>query len=344
MVEAMGPPLPSEHVDAIASLVRRGEADGFSGVVRVDVDGGVVHESAHGFADRARRIVNTPATRFAAASVTKGFTALVVARLIEDRALSLDTSARSVLGDDLATVDLAVTVHQLLAHRSGVGEYFHDDGSGPPPAIAPGQTDTPSDIVTLLRDVPMQSVPGAEFCYSNSGYVLLALIAERVTGEHLHDLIERLVLAPARMDHSGVPRYDDLPSDAAIGYLDPVGERTNVKLVPVRGIGDGGLFTTVEDLARFWRALLSGGIVAAETLALMTTAHGHTAGGTPYGLGFWLGRGTDSIELEGADAGISFRSVHQPSRRITWTVASNWTDGAWPIADGLGRILATTGA
>lgn len=73
----------------------------------------------------------------------------------------------------------------------------------------------------------------------------------------------------------------------------------------------------------------------------MTTPHGHTPGGTPYGMGFWLSPYNDSIELEGYDSGISFRSVHQPSRDVTWTVLSNWTDGAWSVTDQLAQLLGT---
>ena len=107
----------------------------------------------------------------------------------------------------------------------------------------------------------------------------------------------------------------------------------------MRGIGDGGLYTTTEDLTRFWQALFAGEIVRPATLARMTTPQGHTPGGTPYGLGFWLAPHTDAVDLEGYDAGISFKSVHQPSRQVTWTVISNWSDGAWPLADHMARLL-----
>ena len=110
----------------------------------------------------------------------------------------------------------------------------------------------------------------------------------------------------------------------------------------MRGLGDGGLYTTTEDMARFWQALFADEIVRPATLALMTTPQGHTPGGTPYGLGLWLDPHTDSVDLEGYDTGISFRSVHQPSRQLTWTIISNWSDGAWPLADRVVRLLGTS--
>jgi CubicO group peptidase (beta-lactamase class C family) len=331
----------------LEAVVRAAADDGFTGAVRVDVAGEVVHASAHGHADRAHGIENTVATRFAAASATKGCTALVVLRLVELGALALTTTVRSILGSELPHVHPAVTVQHLLAHRSGIGEYCYeaDDQSPDRPAIdvAQCQIERPAAILPLLRDQAMRAEPDAEFRYNNAGYVLLALIAERVAGDPIAELIQRLVLDPAEMDRTAMLAYDELPGDAAIGYVDRVGERTNVHQVPNRGVGDGGLFTTTEDVARLWRALLGGAIVRPDTLESMTRPYGWTPSGTPYGMGFWLDPHTDAIKLEGADVGISFRSVHRPSTRVTWTVVSNWTDGAWPLARELARVLQTSG-
>ena len=102
---------------------------GFSGAVRVDVgDESIL--LAYGMADRAYAIANTPATKFATASGTKGFTALTIVRLIELGQLQFSTTARSLLGNDLPLVDDRVTVEQLLGHTSGIGDYFEEDEAG----------------------------------------------------------------------------------------------------------------------------------------------------------------------------------------------------------------------
>ncbi len=338
-------PGPGTRVDAaaISELAQRCAGESFCGAVRVEAEHGLIHASAHGFADRAHEIGNDLDTRFATASATKGCTALVVMRLIELGTLSLSTTMRSVLGPDLAHLDDEITVHHLLSHRSGIGEFcpeLHErsDGAG----VRQCAIESPRAIVALLADVPMRSELNTEFRYNNAGYVLLALIAERTTGVPIDALIERFVLAPAQMTRTGMLAYDALPGDAAIGYLDRHGLTTNVHHVPNRGVGDGGLFTTVADTTRFWLALERGAIVGERSLALMTTPHGATARGTPYGYGFWLHPRSDALQLEGYDAGISFRSVHQPSTRITWTVASNWTDGAWELADQLDHLIPTS--
>ena len=100
---------------------------GFSGVVRVDSSGGVELAKAYGLADRAHAIANTVDTRFAIASGMKGLTALTVVSLIDEGALELTTTARSVLGDDLPLIDDGVTIEHLLAHRSGIGDYLDEE-------------------------------------------------------------------------------------------------------------------------------------------------------------------------------------------------------------------------
>ncbi len=328
--------------ERIAAAVDRAARDGFAGVVRVDVDHSILHASAHGLADRAHAIANTVDTRYAGASALKGCTALVVMGLVQSGLLALDTSVVSIIDEATSFVDAAVTVRHLLSHRSGIGEYCVEidagrvpDPDATEPGPAPCSLDHPSAILTVMAGVAARSEPGTEFQYNNAGYVVLALLAERVAGTPFVELVERRVLAPAGMANSGILSYDELSGDVAIGYRERTGLRTNVHAVPNRGLGDGGLFTTAADMVLFWQALADGTIVDADLVEMMTTPHGRTPRGTRYGLGFWLDPNTDAVTLEGYDIGISFRSVHRPSTATTWTVASNWTDGAWPLADEL---------
>jgi CubicO group peptidase (beta-lactamase class C family) len=105
------------------SIDRIAEETRFSGVLRIDRDGTRV-ERAYGLADRAHGIANTVDTRFAIASGAKSLTALAVMSLVEEGRLELATTARSILGEDLPLIDDAVTVEQLLSHRSGIGDFF----------------------------------------------------------------------------------------------------------------------------------------------------------------------------------------------------------------------------
>jgi CubicO group peptidase (beta-lactamase class C family) len=185
--------------------------------------------------------------------------------------------------------------------------------------------------------------PGERFCYCNSGYVVLALIAERVSGVAFPQLVAERVCRPAGMADTGFLRSDELRAGAALGYLPLAGRsRTNVFHLPVRGSGDGGIYSTIADINAFWPSLFTGRIVPSRWVAEMVRPRSDVpAESKRYGLGFWLGRHDDTVILEGYDAGVSFRSVHDPATTITCTVISNSSDGAWPIAERLEELLAS---
>ena len=316
----------------------------FSGVVRVDRGGDIELEAAFGLAERGLGVENGVGTRFGVASATKGLTALTVMRLVEAGVLTLDTAVRPVLGEDLPEVDDRVTVEQLLAHRSGIGDYIDEDAGGEPtdyvlPVPVHALADTES-YLTVLTGHPQKYPPGERFSYCNSGYVVLALVAARATGTGFHELVERHVTGPAGMVDTAFLRSDELPGSAARGYLETQGLRTNVLHLPVRGSGDGGVYSTVADVHRLWRAMLGGDIVGAEQVAEMLRPRSDVPEERRrYGLGFWLHATRDAVLLEGLDAGVSFRSVHDPSTDTTFTVVSNTTFGAWPLARLLGETL-----
>jgi hypothetical protein len=126
----------------------------------------------------------------------------------------------------------------------------------------------------------------------------------------------------------------------AKGYLEITGLRSNVLHIPVLGVGDGGLTSTVADVRRRWEALFAGHTVPLDWVDRMTTPSGSfDSGERRYGLGFWLAPEGRAVELEGYDAGISFRSRFDPVSTSSWTVVSNTSDGAWPVADGLPTLV-----
>ena len=167
----------------------------FSGVVRVDRAGDVEFAKAYGLADRGHEIPNTVDTRFGIASGAKGLTALAVVSLIEDGALELTTTARSVLGDDLPLIDDDVTVEHLLAHRSGIGDYLDEDaGHEITDYVMPvpvHELATTEQYLAVLDGHPTVFPPGERFAYCNGGFVVLALIAERASGVPFHELVRR---------------------------------------------------------------------------------------------------------------------------------------------------------
>ncbi len=320
------------ELDAIA------EETGFSGVVRVDRAEDVEVAKAYGLASRGYGIPNEVDTRFGLASGAKGLTALTVVSLVEEDVLGLNTMVRSILGDDLPLIGDDVTVEHLLAHRSGIGDYLDEDaGVDVAEYLLPvpvHELATTEQYLVVLEGHPPKFDPGERFAYCNGGFVVLALIAERATGVPFHELVRERVCAPAGMVDTAFLRSDGLPGHVALGYLEVDGEwRTNVFHLPVRGSGDGGVYSTAADVQALWTSFLAGAIVSPRFVEEMTRPRSDVPSqDMRYGLGFWLGAQSDAVILEGMDAGVSFRSVHDPTRDLTHTVLSNTTDGAWPIA------------
>ncbi len=317
---------------------------GLSGVVRLDMGGRTAVERAYGLAHRALSVPNRPDTQFAIASGSKGFTALAVTSLVDNGVLSLATTARSILGRDLPLIDDRVTVHHLLVHRSGIGDYLDEEVPHQPDdyvmSVSAHELSTTEQFLRVLDGHPQKFLPGERFSYSNGGYVVLALLAERASGMGFHELVSQRVLTPAGMADTSFLRADELPARAALGYLDGVGPRTNVFHLPVRGNGDGGAYTTAGDMHRFWNALFAGSILPSERVEQMLTPSTiATSEGVAYGLGFWLHESADAVELHGFDAGVGFVSVRHREARWTFTVVVNTSRGAWPMRQRLLELV-----
>lgn len=308
---------------------------GFSGVVRIDRGGQVEFAKAYGLANRAYKVPNSLDTRFGIASGSKGFTALAVLSLVQDGALELSTTARSLLGKDLPLIADDVTVEHLLTHSSGIGDYLDEEAGGEITDYFVGaahELTTTEAFLPLLDGHPTKSPAGERFSYCNGGFVVLALLAERAGGAGYHDLVRELVLRPAGMTRTDFLRSDELPADAAVGYLPIDGvDRSNVFHLPVLASGDGGIHTTAADISTFWRALFAGDIVNSVE-EVVRPRRDAPEDARRYGLGFWLHESNDTVMLVGYDAGASFKSTHDPHTSSTCTVLSNTSPGAWPIA------------
>lgn len=285
-----------------------------------------------------------PEARIAIASGSKAFTALAVMRLVQDGALALDQRVRTILGHDLPLVDGAVTIEHLLTHTSGIGDYLDEDSDWEPPdfvlTVPPHTLTTSSAFLPLLEGRDQKFPPGERFSYCNSGYMVLGVVLERITGASYHDVVRRLVLERADLHGTGFLPLNELPADAAPGYIHDHGELLNTLHLPILGNADGGAFTTAADMHRFWCALVAGRIVDRETVEEMTRPRSDVPEeGLRYGMGFWLHAEHPVLILEGYDAGASFRSTHIPERRTTISVLGNTSEGAWPVIGALGGAV-----
>lgn len=323
------------HID-VRTLDDAVARNAFTGVATVDIGERRTLERCEGFLHRGLRVPMTADTRIAIASGSKAFTALAVLRLVEDGRLHLGQRVRELLGGDLPLIADAVTVEHLLTHTSGIGDYLDESADWEASdyvLAAPVHTLTTAEaFLPLLGGHPQQNAPGERFAYCNGGYVVLAVLLERVTGTTYHEAVRELVLAPAGLGRTGFLPLNDLPADAAPGYVLDDGDLMNTLHLPVLGNGDGGAFTTAADLHRFWRAFLDGRIVAHDTVAeMIRPRHDVPEEGLRYGMGFWLHPAHPALVLEGYDAGVSFRSTHIIGTRTTASVLGNSSEGAWPV-------------
>ena len=317
-----------------AELERVAEETGFSGVAVIDHGSDRLANVVKGLAHRGYERPIEVGTRFGLASVTKGFTALTVASLIEAGKVELTTTLTEIVGPAL-TIDPGVTIEHLLGHTSGVGDYADEETlnhvddhvlSG----FSAHRFERPHHYLPLLNQYPHLTPPGTRFVYNNSGYVMLALAAERVGGKTFPQLVNERVFNPAAMTGAGFPRSDDLGPEAAIGYLE--NGRSNVFHLPVIGSGDGGAYATADDLTSFWQAVSDGRIISSDMVETLTAVRQIlSVEQRQYGLGFWLAADGHIVMLEGMDAGVSCQTALDRRTGLICSILSNTSDGAWPL-------------
>ncbi|MBU0926395.1 MAG: beta-lactamase family protein [Spirochaetes bacterium] len=311
---------------------------GFSGVVSVSSRSGPAFRAAYGYRDRANGAVNGTDTRLAIASGTKLFTALGIGRLVQGGRLSVSTEVGELAPDFSAWIDPRATIGQLLTHSSGCYDYLDEEAMEDYDnfrlEIPWYDLATPSDYLPLFQGRPSKFAPGERYSYSNGGYVALGILIERVSGSPYRDFIAAEVLAPAGMAGSGFFAFDELPADVASGYLGD-GLATNVYKVPVRGGGDGGMYTTAADLDALWRSLFSGRILAEGLLEDWLAPKIDISERSSYAYGLYLRKKDGSYFIVGGDHGVGFDSRYLPDRDLVVSILSNESDGEEAMRDAI---------
>jgi len=318
--------------DAIA---RQHEQHPFSGVIFVRQGGEILLAQGYGMANRAERIPNTVKTRLGMASGAKTFTGVAICQLVEKGLATFDTRLKDCLEYPLPQFDPEITLHHLLTHSSGIPDYFDEAVMDDYEALwreRPMYTfRTPRDFLPLFANGTMQFKPGERWAYNNAGYIVLGLVVEHLSGMPFSAYVEQHIFEACGMVSSGYFSLDRLPGGTALGYI-PNGEdrwRTNIYSIPIVGGPDGGAYTTVHDLAKFWDALLGYRLLSAETVARMLTPHWRTdpAGGEhAYGYGVWItqdGGQPRAYSMQGEDPGVSFYSGFYPQKQIQFSLLGN---------------------
>lgn len=316
---------------AVAEAVRTAD---FSGAVMLKRGDRVVYRTAVGLADRGHGVPNTINTRFNVASIGKMFTATAILRLADQGRVDLDAPIIRYLPDypDRDIVE-RITPRQLLSHSSGLGNYWEAIADKPPQRFVETK-----DFLPLIQGQPLQAEPGTTFGYSNSGYVVLGLVIEVVTGEAYADHIRRTLFDPLGMDRSGDWPLDLVIEGRADGYVrdetTPGAWRSNTFVNQYRGNPAGGGYSTVSDLLIFVGALRDGRLFSEATRAAATTGM-FDMGRTRYGLGFIVDRAND-LNIVGQTGGhVGIASEVWLHRDTGWSLAimtNGEVDGYWGLS------------
>lgn len=302
----------------------------------------VLYESTCGFADLANEIPNTPDTRFASASAGKAFVAVGILQLIEQGKIRFDDTLGTLLDMEWNQIDRDVTVRQLLTHTSGVPDYFDESVMEEYEEL---WTDFPNykirhnnDLLPLFIDKPMMYPRGQRFQYNNTGYVMLAMIMEKVTGMYFDQYLKGNVFDVCGMKSTGYYELDKLPAKCANHYIychDTGDYRTNIFSVDAKGTGAGGAFITVKDIVNFWTGLVDGKLIKRELVLDMLSKQSGD-GRDPeegfYGYGMWIidcPGGRDIAYFQGCDPGVSFISEYNPNNGLISVLVSNYGDNVW---------------
>lgn len=317
----------------------------FSGVALVWRDRAPTFQYSGGLAHRGHQVPITHDTRFGVASVTKMVTAAAALRLVDRGDLRLDQPVLEILPPEHRTKAMtpAHTLHHLLSHTSGLPNY-HDDAAqtwdsfvGALDRIPGSKAVRPADLVPLFADLPAVRAPGEKYEYSDSNFILAGLVIEAATGRSFYDVATEEVLGPAGMADSAFEELDQDPPRYATGYLHGDGPpdtwRSNVFSLTAKGMPDGGMITTAQDLARLIDALLGGTLVSPPLLAAMMTPHAPPSDDLEqygYGLELVMENGTVTIIGHGgADPGVSTVVAHHLAAATTIVVLCNQDRGSW---------------
>src|SRR5215831_3406571 len=257
-------------------------------------DGKPVFKAAYGLADRENKIPNRLDTQFRIGSMNKMFTAVSVLQLVQSGKIKLSDPLGKYL-TDYPNKELAskVTIHHLLTHTSGTGDFF-----GPEFDKHRLELRTLQDYVKLYGQRAVEFGPGSRWAYSNYGFLLLGVLVEKVSGQNYYDYVAEHIYKPAGMTLTASLAEDQVVAGRSVGYTRfrepsanrssaaPEAWRPNTDTLPYRGTSAGGGYSTVEDLFRFAMALQSHKLLDAEHTELLTTGKVNTPGGGKYAYGF----------------------------------------------------------
>jgi CubicO group peptidase (beta-lactamase class C family) len=288
----------------------------FMGTVLVAKDGKIVFDKAYGSADLEWNVPNAPDTKFRLGSITKQFTAASILLLEERGKLSTDDLVKKHMPDAPAAWD-KITIYHVLTHTSGIPSFT----SFPDYRPTQGQPTTPEKLVARFRDKPLDFEPGEKWNYSNSGYVLLGYLIEKISGQKYKDFVQENIFKPLAMNDSGYDSNTAIIPRRAAGYTPtPAGPRNADYIDMTIPLSAGALYSTTHDLLLWEEGLFGGKVISAASLKKMTTPFKQDYA---FGLSVHTVNGHKVIEHGGGIDGFNTHLSYYPDDKLTVVALAN---------------------
>jgi CubicO group peptidase (beta-lactamase class C family) len=279
----------------------------FNGSVLVAEDGEVLYKHGFGKANMEWNIPNTANTKHRLGSITKQFTAMLILQLVEEGKLKLDAPITTYLPDYPKAKGDKISLHHLLTHSSGIPNYtsfpkFFEETSR--------DAFTPTEFISQFKDLELEFTPGEKFAYSNSGYFLLGVIIEKVTGKSYEENLQEKIFQPLNMKDTGFDHHNVILKNRASGYEKRGNSYSNAAYLDMSiPYSAGSLYSTVEDMYLWDRALQNNTLLSKENTDLLFAPHIKSGSGT-YGYGWGTNKmvnaaSKDSLVVIGHGGGIN---------------------------------------
>ena len=288
----------------------------FMGAVLVARGNDVLLDKGYGFANLEWNIPDSPKTKFRLGSITKQFTAASILLLEERGKLKVDDPVKKYMPDAPAAWD-KITIFNLLTHTSGIPSFtsFPDYRKLEPFSA------TPEELVTRFRDKPLDFPPGEKWSYSNSGYVLLGYLMEKISGESYAQFVEDNIFKPLGMMDSGYDSNSTVIENRASGYAPGQNGIVNAGYIDMTiPLSAGGLYSTTEDLLRWEQGLFGGKLLSPASVKKMTTPFKNDYA---FGLGVHSVNGHEEIAHGGGIEGFNTALAYYPDEKLTVVVLGN---------------------
>ncbi|GAA3604810.1 hypothetical protein GCM10022396_22530 [Flavivirga amylovorans] len=280
----------------------------FNGSVLVSDHGKVIYKKGFGMANMEWDIPNQTNTKHRLGSITKQFTAMLILQLAADGKLDLQAPITKYLPDYPKETGDKITTHHLLTHTSGIPNYtafpkfFQEESRN---------SYTPDEFVKKFADKALEFTPGEKFNYSNSGYFLLGVLVEKLSGKTYEQMLHDKIFTPLSMNESGYDNHGEILKNRATGYEKRGGKFINSNYLDMSiPYAAGSMYSTVEDLYKWDQALYTNTILSKEYMDLYFKPYISAFGNSHYAYGWGvgynkIGKSSDSIYTIGHGGGIN---------------------------------------